>query len=97
MNDKHPPADQAATITIYETAGCMQCRTTKRYLDKQGVDYDVRPLAEPWISALKERGYSSAPGVVVRTAAGAIVDLWGGYNPSRLRAFAEILKGNEGR
>ena len=86
------PRDQ--TITIYETPNCVQCRTTKRYLDKIGVPYTVAPLEEPWISALKERGHTTAPGVVIRTAMRAIVDMWGGYDPARLRRHAPYINGS---
>ena len=72
-------------LTIYTQPNCQQCRATKRYADKIGVPYVERTLADsPDIldKAIKA-GYTSAP--VVTDDHG---NIWGGYDPSKIRGKA---------
>lgn len=69
-------------ITIYETPGCVQCRMTKRWLDRAGAEYQTVDLSESPqdMAAVKALGYQSAPVVAVGD------EHWSGFQPARLLA-----------
>lgn len=72
-------------VTVYTTPSCQQCRFTKRWLDKHGVDYDVVDLSQDTqaLDAVREMGYGSAPVVFASPAPGVDVH-WYGFNPEKL-------------
>ena len=53
-------------ITVYTTANCVQCTSTKRYLDRNNIEYETVDLnADPDAMAMvKELGYTAAPVVI---------------------------------
>ena len=72
------------SITLYTKPACMQCRATKRALDKVGLDYTVVDIsmddeARDYVMAL---GYLQAPVVTVDD------DHWSGFRPDRIREIA---------
>lgn len=71
----------ANKITIFSKNNCMQCKMTKKFLDKEGADYqeiniDERP---DMIDYVKDLGFSAAP--VVK--AGDII--FSGFQPAKLK------------
>ncbi len=71
----------ANKITIFSKNNCMQCKMTKKLLDKEGADYqeiniDERP---DMIDYVKDLGFSAAP--VVK--AGEII--FSGFQPAKLK------------
>ena len=71
----------ANKITIFSKNNCMQCRMTKKLLDKEGADYqeiniDERP---EMIDYVKDLGFSAAP--VIK--AGDII--FSGFQPAKLK------------
>jgi len=71
-------------ITVYSKPACQACKATKRYLDKEGLEYkmiDVTedPVAREYVESL---GYLTAPVIV------AGEDHWGGFRPDRLHALS---------
>ncbi|VUW93426.1 Glutaredoxin-like protein NrdH [Streptococcus pasteurianus] len=71
----------ANKITIFSKNNCMQCKMTKKLLDKEGADYqeiniDERP---EMIDYVKDLGYSAAP--VIK--AGDII--FSGFQPAKLK------------
>lgn len=71
----------ANKITIFSKNNCMQCKMTKKLLDKEGADYqeiniDERP---DMIDYVKDLGFSAAP--VVK--AGDII--FSGFQPANLK------------
>ena len=71
----------ANKITIFSKNNCMQCKMTKKLLDKEGADYqeiniDERP---DMIDYVKYLGFSAAP--VVK--AGDII--FSGFQPAKLK------------
>ena len=71
----------ANTITIFSKNNCMQCKMTKKLLDKEGADYqeiniDERP---EMIDYVKDLGFSAAP--VIK--AGDII--FSGFQPAKLK------------
>ena len=55
------------------------------------VGYVARPLDDDVRALLKEAGYEQAPGVVVTTSMGLVIDCWGGFNPPRMARWAHHL------
>lgn len=53
-------------ITVYTTPNCVQCNSTKRYFDKNNIEYDTVDLSqdEQAMAMVKEMGYSVAPVVI---------------------------------
>lgn len=78
-----------AEATVYTTPGCVQCDTTKRWLDQRGVNYDTVDLTQSPddYAAVTALGYKSAPVIAV----GDNVH-WGGFRPDLLA----LHFGNEG-
>lgn len=73
------------TITVYTKPACVQCHTTYKALDKQGLDYQVIDIstddtARDYVMAL---GYLQAPVVVAGDD-----DHWSGFRPDRIKALA---------
>lgn len=71
----------ANKITLFSKNNCMQCKMTKKLLDKEGADYqeiniDERP---DMIDYVKDLGFSAAP--VVK--AGDII--FSGFQPAKLK------------
>ena len=71
----------ANKITIFSIYNCMQCKMTKKLLDKEGADYqeiniDERP---EMIDYVKDLGFSAAP--VIK--AGDII--FSGFQPAKLK------------
>lgn len=68
------------SITLYTKPACVQCKATKRALDKAGLDYEmvdisVNEEAREYIMAL---GYLQVPVVM------ADGEHWAGFRPERI-------------
>lgn len=49
-------------IVLFTKPNCMPCRATKRYLEENGVDFEVRSLDEQAnVDEIKSLKYSTAP------------------------------------
>jgi glutaredoxin-like protein NrdH len=68
------------TITVYTTPTCVQCESTKKFLDKNEITYSVVDLTEndAALEMVKGLGYASAPVVV------AGEKHWSGFRPGML-------------
>lgn len=52
----------AKKIVLFTKSGCMPCKMTKKYLEENEVDFEVRSLEDQNnLSAVKDLGYSTAP------------------------------------
>lgn len=69
---------------IYTTPGCMQCRTSKNYMDKNGIHYEAIDVTEDEqaYEHVKSLGYNSAP--VLETDDGRH---WFGFRPDMLETL----------
>lgn len=70
--------------TVYVKPSCVQCDMTKRYLDKNGVEYNTVDITQD-SSALEYvlgMGFSSAPVVI------SPVGSWAGFQPEKLEQLA---------
>ena len=70
-----------STARLYSKPHCVQCDATKRWLDGQGVDYDIIDLTESPddMAAVAALGYKQAPVVAVADDVH-----WSGFNPGLL-------------
>lgn len=72
-------------VVVYTTPACSQCFSTKRLMDKKGVQYrevdisvDVDKLDE-----LRGKGFTQAPIVEVRD------DMWSGFRFDKINELAD--------
>ena len=72
-------------ITVWTKPNCVQCTSTKRFLDKHGISYTEYDLTEHPDQAAKFRntGYATAPIIVTNT------DTWAGFQYARLNELAK--------
>ena len=73
------------TITVWDLPNCVQCNSTKRFLDKHDLPYTEYDLTERPEQAEKFRnaGYATAP--VVVTSHGT----WAGFQYDKLQQLAK--------
>ena len=78
------------TFTLYTKANCVQCKATKKALDKkgliEGVDYQAVYVDQDAaaLEQLKELGYLQAPVVITEN------DAWSGFRPDKIANLAPI-------
>lgn len=80
-------------IEVYSKPACVQCNQTKKTLDRLGASYtvtDVTEDANAYDFVTKTLGYMAAPIVVIRDAAGEIVNSWAGFQPEKLNSLATV-------
>lgn len=67
-------------VTLYSKPGCPGCRMSKRFLDKNGVEFVERDVTEDpeALARVRELGWSQLPVVETPT------ENWSGYDPDRL-------------
>ena len=72
-------------VTVYTNPNCVQCEQTKKYLDREGIEYTVENLqSEENYDKLVEfvnQGFKAAPIVVTDT------ETWSGFKPDKLGAI----------
>ena len=72
-------------VIVYTNPNCVQCEQTKKFLDKEGIDYTVENLqSDDNYEKLVEfvnQGFKAAPIVVTDT------ETWSGYKPDKLGAI----------
>lgn len=73
-------------ITVYTLPACVQCETTKRYLDKQNVPYSVVDISEDSDAhqRVMEMGFTAAPVVSVNDGE----KIWSGFRLDKLQYLA---------
>lgn len=85
------------TITVYTLPACVQCETTKRYLEKQEIEFNTVDISSDADAAelVRGLGYTQAPVVVVETDERAWS--WSGFRLDRLQDMAfHYKKAEEG-
>lgn len=72
-------------IVVWSLPACVQCRSTKRFLDKHNLPYQEYDLTEHPEQAAKfrEAGYATAPVVVTNHGA------WAGFQYDKLQQLAK--------
>lgn len=66
--------------TVYIKPACVQCDMTKRYLDKNGIEYDTVDITQDSeaLDYVLGMGFSSAPVVISDSGS------WAGFQPDKL-------------
>lgn len=79
------------TLRIYEKPACVQCTMTKRKAGWLGLEFELDDITEPGnLAAALALGIAAAP-VVIATYPDGSEDVWGGFQPDRLDAYAAAL------
>lgn len=70
--------------TVYTKPNCVQCDMTKRYMDKNGIDYDTVDITENQdaLDMILGMGFSSAPVVISGDISFA------GFQPDKINLLA---------
>jgi glutaredoxin-like protein NrdH len=68
----------------------MQCEATSMTLQDMEIEYTYTDMSKDAdaLALAKSLGFMQAPVVVVRDAAGAIVDKWSGFRPEKIAEYA---------
>lgn len=76
-------------IVMYTKSNCVQCRQTKLFLEKAGIDFDVVDLEQDAaaLAKVKSMGFSAAP--VVQVEGG---DTWAGFDPIKLNKLKSSIQ-----
>jgi len=74
-------------VVVYTTPNCPQCMTTKRMMDKKGIEYRVVDLAEnpDKLEEFKEQGFTQAP--IVTTD----IKTWSGFRFDKIESLANYI------
>lgn len=76
--------------TLYTKANCVQCKATKKALDKkgliEGVDYQTVYVDQDSaaLDHLKELGFQQAPVMITEN------DAWSGFRPDKIANLATV-------
>ena len=81
-------------VTLYTKPGCQPCKATKRWLDKNDVEYTTKDVSlDPAdIAAVKELGYEGVPVVIVSTGDPEVEIHWQGFHPDNLKKYTHSTK-----
>lgn len=74
------------TVKLYSKPACMQCRATKKALDKTGITYEIIDLSdnEEALNHVTQLGYVQAPVVE------AGEQHWSGFRPEKIKELATV-------
>jgi glutaredoxin-like protein NrdH len=72
------------TVTVYTLPSCVQCDSTKKFLDRNDVEYNVVDMSqdETALELVKALGYQAAPVVIAGD------DHWSGFRPDMIAKLA---------
>ena len=72
-------------ITVWTLPACVQCTSTKRFLEKHNLPYVEHSLTDHPEQAeqFRDAGYATAPIIVTNT------DTWAGFQYARLNELAK--------
>ena len=75
-------------ITVWELPNCVQCATTKRVMEQEGIKFRTRRLdkSPKAIERFKEMGLLQAPIVETDTKR------WSGFRITKIRSLAQHLR-----
>ena len=73
----------AMSVIVYSNPNCQACEQTKRFLTVKGIEFEAKMIQDsPEVFALiEEKGYASAPVVVVGD------DSWAGFRLDKLNTL----------
>ncbi len=70
--------------TVYVKPSCVQCDMTKRFMDKNGIEYNTVDITKDGdaLQMILNLGFSSAPVVISDKGS------WAGFQPDKLNLLA---------
>jgi glutaredoxin-like protein NrdH len=70
--------------TVYTKPNCVQCEQTKRYMEKNGIEYNTVDITQDQeaFEMVLGLGFRSAPVVITPT------DSWSGFRPDKINLLA---------
>lgn len=70
--------------TVYTKPACVQCDMTKRYMDKNGIEYTTVDITKDpeALEMILGMGFSSAPVVISEKGS------WAGFQPDKINQLA---------
>jgi glutaredoxin-like protein NrdH len=73
-------------IKVYTNENCVQCDQTKKFLDSEGIAYEVKPFAEnpDDLKRFVDLGFRAAP--IVETEN----DVWSGFKIDKLKSLKAV-------
>lgn len=79
------------TTTVYSKPKCVQCTSTYRVLDKNGIDYQTVDMSQDAdaLELVQSLGFQQVPVIINRDADGTIISKWSGFNPEKIAELAE--------
>lgn len=71
-------------VIVYTNPNCVQCDQTKKFLDRESIEYEVKDLSENKDDLVRfiNMGFKSAP--IVETED----DIWSGFKIDKLKTLA---------
>lgn len=80
------------SMTVYSLPSCVQCKSTYRKLDRNGVQYSIVEMDKDpeALAYAKGLGYEAAPVVVVKQGS-QVADHWYGFRPEALDKWGKII------
>lgn len=86
-----PTSTSTIFITVVSQPDCVQCKATYRSLTKAGLAYLViTDDTHPDHLLAMSLGHQQAPVVLVRDAAGTLLDHWSGFRPDKISELVKI-------
>lgn len=79
-------------ITVYEKNNCVQCKQSKKLLDKLNLKYNTVNVEEDpkaYDYVVTTLGYKAAPVIVVKNDEGQVLQTWSGFNVEALNSLNE--------
>ena len=71
-------------VIVYTNPNCVQCEQTKKFLDRESIEYEVKDLGKNKDDLVRfiNMGFKSAP--IVETED----DIWSGFKIDKLKTLA---------
>lgn len=77
------------SISVYSKPGCVQCTATERHFGATPHEVIDVTADENALATVHALGYRAAPVVVIRDAAGTMLDHWSGFNPDAIDTWRQ--------
>jgi len=80
-------------VVVYTTPACSQCMSTKRMMDKKGIQYREVDLSKDLdkLEELRAQGHTQAP--IVTTD----IKIWSGFRFDKIDSLAKYLHSDEAK
>lgn len=78
-------------VTVYTLPNCVQCESTKRMLDRNGIIYTVEDLTAEKATEFKTQGHMAAPVVVAGTKT------WSGFRFEKIQSLVTYIRSMESK